>query len=253
MKRGIFCGLLLCILLFSSVARAEKVQLLFWYPGEAGSQAEAQPLLDAFSTLLNTQSPAPISATYHNDRTAGEQFIQQQHPTFGILSYHAWLNWQNTHPKSKVFLQVLPNHGQLTEKYVLVGKSAPQGQIQVLSSEPLSENFLTQQLFPHKTWSAKMTSSKQLLFKLKELADGKWSGYCLLSPREATSFAALKSPWKQQLSFTQSSAAVSTARLIIFAKEPPQIEQWKKTFLELSKNPAANEVLEELSLSGFAE
>ena len=251
----IFFALLVSIIILSKsfLAFAAETQIIFWYPGEAGSQAEAQPLLDAFAKLLSTSAPTSLQASYFNDENLGRQYIEKNKPSFGILSYSVWEKWQVSHPESKILLQTVPSHGQVTEKYLLVGKTAPAGLITLISSEPLSEQFISHKLFPQAQWKISARSSKQLLFKLKELAEGKWNGYCLLTPREAASFQALKSPWKQQLIFSQASQPVPSARLVVLNANTANLTEWKNTFLQLSKNPQAAEVLDELSLRGFAE
>lgn len=253
-KIFIFLSFSFCLLLLGTKTFAASEQIIFWYPGEAGSQTEAQPLLDAFTKLISQQATKQLEAVYSNTEEAGAKYIASQKPLFGILSYPAWLKWQQTHPTSTVFLQVIPSHGKLAEQYLLVGKSTPNAELNISSSEPLSTSFVTEQLFPGKNWRVTITPQAQLLFKLKALSEGKWDGFCLLTPREARSFQALKSPWKENLKFMQASKAIPTARLVLLKNSSAtELEIWRKAFLSVAAQAGAQEVLQELDLAGFTK
>ena len=69
MKKLIITALILTIS-SSSLAYAKATKMIFWYPGEAGSTKEAQPILDLFFAYLNKQPN-----TSRNQQAASAQNI----------------------------------------------------------------------------------------------------------------------------------------------------------------------------------
>ncbi|MBI2346423.1 MAG: hypothetical protein HYV03_05995 [Deltaproteobacteria bacterium] len=75
--------------------KAALLLFCFWYPGEAGTSAQAQPLLDQFAALLSTHTPG-ISwrTTYLPTESEGLAFIRAKSPSFGIVSYPVYYKYR---------------------------------------------------------------------------------------------------------------------------------------------------------------
>ena len=92
MKRTLCAITFLCAitLALAAHARADEVKMVFWYPGEAGSTKEAQPVMDAFSDYVNSEmKPDRLSARYFNTVKGGLDYIARQKPKSGIIRYAA--------------------------------------------------------------------------------------------------------------------------------------------------------------------
>lgn len=245
----------LLILTLASVAHARQIKMIFWYPGEAGSTKEAQPILDEFFEYLNGKiTPTRISGKYFNTAQEGLAYIRSEKPMIGIVSYAAWAQNRDKIGTAQVILATLPlPHGRSTEHYTLVGRNAqiPAGAM-IFSSEPLSEPFMRTELFPKLKEGVKISQTHQLLMKLKEIGEGKTNAWAILSPAETGALARLNHPWAKSLKTIAESNPVPTARVILFDETWKDVGRFKTTLLTIGDDMSVRDILDEMRLKGFA-
>lgn len=231
-------------------------KLIFWYPGEAGSTEEAQPVLDEFLNYVSAKlKTAKLTGKYFNTTEAGLSFISTQRPAIGIISYAAWEGSRSKFPDAQVWLATNPlPHGMKTENYELVSKGPlPAGEITVYCSEPLSAEFIRDKLGFTQLAKFKMQPTAQILAKIRSIADGSLTGAAILSPTEAATLSKMSAAWSKALTVIARSKAVPTARVVVFGSLPSDAANLKRVFLELKSDPAAKDILDELRLVGFSE
>lgn len=246
---------LIAIVCISSAAHARPVKILFWYPGEAGSPEEAQPILDEFFAYLNTKMlPDEVSGRYENTVDGGLAALRKLKPTLGIVSYAAWMQQRGKLGEARVLLTTLPApQGQKTERYLLVGRSETlPPTATVLSSEPLTISFIRAELFPDFPLTVQLVSTSQMLSKLKEIGTGTSKAFAILTPTEARALAGLSTAWTQGVKRVAQSKPVPTAPVVLFdpAFDATKI---KAVLLGAGSNPKVRPILDELRLKGFAE
>lgn len=245
----------IAICCYACAAHARPVKMLFWYPGEAGSTEEAQPILDEFFAYLNTRMlPDEVSGRYENSVEGGLAAIRKERPALAIISYAAWTQHQGELGKAAVLLSTLPAPaGQKTERYVLVGRSETvPPTVAVLSSEPLNIAFVRAELFPDLPPTVQLISTAQMLSKLKEIGEGTSKSFAILTPSEARALAGLSSSWTHGVKQVAQSKPVPTARVVLF--DPTyDAKKIKAILLGAGSDPKARPILEELRLKGFAE
>lgn len=238
-----------------SSAQAASLKMILWYPGEAGSTIEAQPILDEFFSYLNEKiAPDTISGRYFNKVSDGLDYLKKERPAIGIVSYATFIQQKAALKNSSVFLSTLPSpEGKPTEQYVLVGHDSkiPSGAL-VLSSEPLSAQFVRSELFPTVPSNTKLTSTPQLIAKLKEIGDRKIVAFAILTPTEAATLAKISATWSQGIKIIDRSKPVPTARMLLFDPSIKNIDKIKAAFLNAGQDPKAREILNEMRLVGFA-
>ena len=257
-SRHIFCMLALTSLLLimprTAMARAT---MIFWYPGEAGSTAEGQPVLDAFFAYLNQKiAPESVRGSYFNTIDGGLAEFKKSRPAVGIVSYAAWTQERAKLPAgATVLLGTLPSPaGTPTERYTLVGTAAGMKPgMKVIASEPLTLDFVRAQLFPALPAAAALSQAPQLLLNLKQIAEGKLDAVAILTPSEATSLARVSAAWSQALKVVAQSQPVPTARVVLFDPAWKGVAAFKQALLGIGSDPAARPLLDELRLMGFAE
>jgi hypothetical protein len=245
----------LMLSLASTVAHARQVTMLFWYPGEAGTTAEAQPVLDAFFEYLNTKiAPDRIAGKYFNSLNSGVAFLSKSKPTLGIVSFAAFEQNKAKMGTATELLATLPlPGGQTTERYLLVGRGANLTADQkVLSSEPLSNAFVKARLFPQIPDGVKLEQHAQLLMALRKIGEGSLDAVAILTPSEATSLARLSAPWANALQTIATSPPVPTARVLLFDPSWKESAKLREVLLSMGKDPTAQALLEEMRLKGFA-
>lgn len=243
------------ILALTTTAHARALKMIFWYPGEAGSTTEAQPIIDEFTKLLNAKlAPDTISGKYFNTVDGGLAFIKGEKPVIGIISYAAWIQNKEKLGNSSVILATLPlPHGKSTEQYELVGPvdKIADGAI-IFSSEPLSLPFVRGTLFAEIPQDAKLTQSNQLLMKLKETGEGKLNAFAIITPTEAASLEKISAVWAKGLKVIIKSKPVSTARVVLFDSASKDADKIKTALMAIGSDPASKEVLDEMRLKGFS-
>lgn len=257
MKQKIL-SLTLVIALFvgTGTAFAAAHNVIFWYPGEAGTTLEAQPILDEFLEYVSGKlKTSKLTGKYFNTTDGGISFISGSRPTIGIISYSAWESTKTRFPNASVWLATNPlPHGQKQETYELVSKGPlPAGPVAVYSSEPLSAEFIKDKLGFATLKEFKPQQTPQILSKIKSIAEGKTPGAAILSPTEAATLAKMSASWTRSLQVVARSKPVPTARVVLFGSLPADATNLKQVFLDLRNDPEVKDILTELRLVGFSE
>jgi len=248
--------LFLALFIITGPAFAAAHNVIFWYPGEAGTTVEAQPILDEFLEYVSGKlKTSKLSGKYFNTTDGGISFISGSKPTIGIISYSAWESTKTKFPNAVVWLATNPlPHGQKQETYELVSKGPlPAGSVAVYSSEPLSAEFIKDKLGFAVLKEFKAQQTPQILSKLKSIAEGTTSGVAILSPTEAVTFAKMSAQWTKSLRVIAKSKPVPTARVVLFGSLPSDATNLRQVLLDLRNDPEVKDILTELRLVGFSE
>lgn len=226
--------------------------MVFWYPGEAGSTQEAQPILDEFTNYIKTKIPKlNLQARYFNTNDGGLNFIKNAKPELGIISYAAWEKYRSQFPNAKVWLSTNPLPlGKKVESYILVGKKGASGQLTAYSSEPLTKDFIRNNL--GFTQNITPTQTSQVLYVMKQISSDKKTGVAILTPMEAYVFRRMKAPWVKSLQIIATSRPVPAARVVLFSSPSSKMDGLKEILLGIKSDPSAQEMLKELRLVGFS-
>lgn len=254
MKKLLTLFTIICLLSIASLAHARHARMIFWYPGEAGSTEEAQPLLDEFFEYLKKKnSKLDIKGAYFNTVEGGKKYIKKNKPALGIISYPAYLMNKDALRNAKVILATLPRpYGKATEEYSLVGtKPLADNGFTIYMSEPLSRTFITNNLYPKLPSSLKLEQTNGVLGKLKKLAAGELKGYALLTPIEAYTLSKMSAQWIINLSTLETSKPIHSARFVMFG-DYKNLDALTSTLMGMKKDTEGKDILEELRLMGFA-
>lgn len=258
MKIKAILSLFVAFMLWSNVCQAlpTNANFIFLYPGEAGSTKEAQPFLNAFSEYVDDRiAPYSIVCKYFNDLDKGLALLKSKNIQFGIISYSTWKQNRVILPDGTVWLATLPlPDGNQYETYSMVGLSkSPAPGTQIFTSEPLGYKFVKGELFPNLPSGVKLTKTPQILFKLKQIGEGKVKGTAILTPMEAATLSKLSAAWAKKLEVISVSNKVPTARVVVFDPVWKGRKLLKKVLLNAYKDKDAVDILVELRLKGFAE
>lgn len=251
--------------------------MLFWYPGEAGSTAEAQNTLDAFFEFINKRiTPDKVIGKYFNNVAAGLNFIKQSKPSFGILSFAAYEINKDKLGAVKVIMQTMPlPAGKETEIYTIVGKGQkPASQnFPLYTKQPLTLEFAQTYIFdvgrpafflvrravvaevgegsPTEVGHPNLVPN--ILPLLKDLASGLKTGGAILQPMEYFTLQRLNQPWTKELSVWHTSKPVPSAPLVIFGPAAmPLAQKLKDVLRSMPEDPEGIQILETLRLKGFS-
>lgn len=248
--------LTLAVLLVPSKLSAKTLNMVFLYPGEAGSTEEAKPVLELFFNAIDERiSPLDVSGDYFNDLSKGAKYIKTNRPTIGIVSYSSYIQNPELFNGASVVLSVLPfPEKKTTETYKLIGLTKKHtGEITIYSSEPLSKSFINSHLFKNLT-NFETEQTSQMFLMLNKIASGEKNAVAILTPMEAFTFDKLSIPWVKKLRVLENSEKVPTARVVSFNDtDKTKIDKIINALLSLNQSEEGKAILLELRLSGFKE
>lgn len=260
--KKILSAILFFTIIFSYTSNlyAKKYNIVFWYPGEQGTTAEAEPVLDSFFEYLNKNvSGNTFTGKYFNSKTKGLAYINKSKPKFGIISWVALKENDGSIPAHGKIATTLPYpDGTATDKFVLVGNPgdgewSPPANLTIISSIPMSVNFLKSYLLPDLGGNVSIQTTNTMLMTLKKIATGgEDSGQvALLTPMEKFTLDNLKSGWTETLKTLKECKPISTAPFIYFGEKPEVSDELVKTLTSMKNDPDGKEILETLRLKGF--
>ncbi len=256
MKKIFALVVLTALMTLAPRIHAAPAKMIFWYPGEAGSTEEAQPVLNEFFDFLKAKDPKlALTGAYFNTIEDGRAYLAKDKPALGIVSFATWTTRASDMSGAKAILATLPlPHGTAAETYALVGTEplADNGRT-LYMSEPLERAFIASKLFPSLPASLKLEPTKSLLKKLKDMSEGIVTGYALLTPIEANTLASISAAWAQKLKVRATSTPVPTARVVLFTPAYANVDALTAALIAMKNDPKGKEILESLRLTGFAQ
>lgn len=244
-------------LFISTSAHARVAKMIFWYPGEAGSTEEAQPLLDELFEYLKKKNPKlDIKGAYFNTVEGGKSYIKKDKPALGIISYPAFEMNKEVLTNTSVILATVPlPQGATKVGYILIGteKLADNGQT-VYVSEPLTRAFITKYIAPGLPASLKIKQTQSMFSTLKKLASGELKGWALLTYSENWTLMKMKAPWTREVrkEYNAICQDIPSARVVMFG-DYKEKDALISTLMEMKNDPEGAAILEELRLKGFAK
>ncbi len=237
-------------------AHAGNASMVFWYPGEAGSTEEAQPVLDEFLEYVSMKmGNLTIDGRYYNTVDGGLKYISQNKPIVGIVSFAAFSQNREKMGQAQVLLATLPlPKGAATERYAIVGTSKElKPGTKIISSEPMELAYVRENLFPKLPADAVVTPTAQIFAGLKKIAAKEMDAVAILTPIEAETLAKLSAGWAKSLVTIESSEIVPTARVLLFDPSWKDADKLRQVLIAAGSDPDAKELLLELRLKGFAD
>lgn len=253
MKKGML--FLILFLLVAQSSLASTVSFLFWYPGEAGSAAEAAPLFDHFCRAISVKIPGQsCRATYSNSDSQGIALLRQAKADIVIVSHPAWIEHRQLFSAHPIWLLTLPVPGGTTaESYALMGteKQLP-ADAKIYTSPSLDANYVRHSLFRELPPASAIIPTPALFEKLRSIGSAKERAFAILSPAEKITLESLKTSWASSIIKLQQSAEVPSPYVMLHNPKLPQQSEIKNILLGMKDDPALHELLMELRLKGFA-
>ncbi len=257
--KSILCTFIAVIFIFtlsvSANATAQSAKILFWFPGEAGKTSDAQPILDEFLGMISKQmDQEKLSGTYINDIAEGLAYISREKPKVAVASYFSYVSEKDSIGADIILSTVTAPAGKTSETYSLVGpaNSIATG-ARILSTEPLTEEFVRKALFSAIPPSVKFVQTDQMLIQLKNIGEGRSKDFAILTPSEAFTISKLSFPWAKQIKVIETSRVVPSALVLLLDKSWSGSAKFQKALLEFGKSSDEKEILKELRLVGFAK
>lgn len=259
MKKVLILTMLFALLLPTTL-HAKNYNMVFWYPGEAGSTDEAAPILSEFFEYVGSRLNASFSGKYFNTVPDGLSYIKKSKPSFGIVSWIALEENKGTVPPYTVIARTLPlPGGATTEQFAIAGvkpsggaKWSPPENLVIYSSIPVSVSFFKSELAPDFKGNITIKQTSAILMTLKKISSGTEPGaVALLTPMEKYTMENLESEWTNALVTLYNCKPTPSAPLVVFGEAPEITENLLKVLKEMPHDLVGKPILDELRLKGF--
>lgn len=229
---------------------APSHRFIFWHPGEAGTTAQAQPLMDLFAAYLAQKIPGTAwEAQYFSSESGGKQFIRSQRVAFGIVSQLMLQRYEETLGMQQMLATRPLPHGRNRERWYLVRGVCDTTPGIIYTTEPFS-SFEVQRLFGQPLSDAQTRPTTDLLGALKAIAAG-GCDRALLSERVWNTIQRA-GPWAKSLTAQLTSDPVLTPSVVQFPGADSSVATRLTTVLRaMSTDPEGRAILTELRLAGF--
>ncbi|MBI4366486.1 MAG: hypothetical protein HY543_06680 [Deltaproteobacteria bacterium] len=261
LRRIFFLGLscLMASMVVSRPLHATPSYFLFWYPGGAGDALAAQPLLDQFTKLLETElSGTAWRGIYIPVEDKGISFIRGPKPAFGIVSRLMYRKHRVALGMEAIATTRPLPHGKTEERLSLVKGpcTTASGAARIFGSEPFSlaylrEVFGAQGADALTAWpTGNVSDAADMRRTVQSIAESGSCSAAVLTEREQAAMRAIKAPWKDALRQVAVSAPIPTPPVVRFGAQP-QAAALREALLRIGRSPAARAILHELRLAGF--
>ena len=250
------------ILCCAVAAFAGPRDLMVFYPGAPGSPEEAKSIMDDFGAHLAKAAGWPAGAlkvVYENDLDTGLAAIAKDKPGFAIVGLPVYLA-QATKLKMKLLAQTLP-HGRKTDGYYILGRADGPANLQAAKGLKLASN----QLYDKKFISRVVLGGHDVetFFKLKEVHSGSRAIKAVAGEQQKADLVLLD---EKQYESRNELEEAKTLKLVHRSPELPtppvvffegvaadaDMAALKKALLGMGGAPAAKEILNTMTLDGFA-
>jgi hypothetical protein len=243
---------MLCALFLSSPAHAKTHTFLFWYPGEAGTTAQAQPLMDLFASYLDKKMPeTKWRAQYFSVIDRGKTCIRGNKPVMGVVSNVMYWRFRHALGMEHVAATRPLPHGKTRESWFLVhGPCTQKNPVRsTFVTEPLTPALLREHFSSDVPW--KIAQTHNLLGRLKTMATGDCH-LAVVGERVWSTITRLKTQWSTALTATPSLKTHPTPSLVKFRHTEPKVaDALLRVLRDMSADPEGKAILSELQLVGF--
>lgn len=247
----------LLFLLVTSTGWAAELGFIFWYPGEAGTTAQAQPILYQFAALLAKHTPGTTwRPQYIPSEERGMAFIKGQKPAIGIVSYLMY--WKHRDLLGmKALASTRPLRSSIRTLALVEGPCTQTGGAALLfGSEPYPLRFLHEVFAGSedalRPWpSGSVSNTNDMRATLKQMAESGSCNRAVLSGAESASLKGSKAVWASSIKILASSRPIPVPPVVAFGSQAIA-QQVSQALLTLGRDPDAKEILSEMRLAGFA-
>jgi ABC-type phosphate/phosphonate transport system substrate-binding protein len=159
----------LCIAL-ASPALAET-KLLICYPGAPGDTKQAQPTMNALAEELTKRwgIADATTAVYVNDLDEGKKILDEQKPSFGILSLSTWVAWKKSGVPMKLIATGTRAKKPTQRYHVVVPKSGSAKSLGDLKGKKVPSNHAADERFVREVIFDGAPETKDVTFEQKPL------------------------------------------------------------------------------------
>lgn len=244
-------SILLC--LCCAQAFAADYNFVIIQPGEPGTTAEAQPVMDEFAKYISSKIGSPVSGKYYNELSPALDWVKRKNPAWGIVN----LSFYKTYAKKLALAPIaatLPSGSESDCWRIIVPADGPDS-VEKLSGPVYGGMFFipesTKILFNSESVpkNFKTEGTTKVLRYLRRTMQGRVAGVCLNNVQFSVAKAL---PLFSKVKVVYTSQELPTSPVVVFGKRHAVTAKISEVLLNMKKDPQAAGLLEMLQTVGFA-
>ncbi|WP_320174819.1 PhnD/SsuA/transferrin family substrate-binding protein [Maridesulfovibrio sp.] len=251
MFRRVLAFAFVLVLGLSSVASAGRFDFAIIQPGQPGTTAEAQPVMDELANYLSAKLGEKVKGVYYNDLNAALDYLGKNKPAWSICGLTFFKSYSSKFSMAPV-ASTLPQ-GMKKDVWRLIvpadGPDSAEGiQGTVYGSMLYTPQSLEILFGSKKGWGFTVEGTHKALRMLRKVNKGKVSGVVL----DAVQYSVIKD--SDRYSGTKviyTSSELPNSPVAWFGKTNDDAFRLQAVLLDMSKDPSAKELLNLLQTSGF--
>ncbi len=251
MFRKIIAFAFILALTLSSAAFAGRFDFAIIQPGQPGTTAEAQPVMDELAKYLSTKLGEKVRGVYYNDLNEALGSIEKSKPAWGITGLTFFKSYANKFSMIPV-ASTLPQGMQKDVWRLIVPISNPDSPLKVggtVYGSMLYAPRSLELLFGTQGGEFAVEGTHNALRMLRKVNKGKVAGVVL----DAVQYSVIKDSDRYsgtKVVFT--SAELPNSPVVWFGSTNDDTLRLQAVLLDMDKDPAAKELLKLLQTVGFS-
>ncbi|WP_034632939.1 PhnD/SsuA/transferrin family substrate-binding protein [Maridesulfovibrio bastinii] len=243
----------LVVCLFAGQAAASANSFVVVQPGEPGTTAEAQPVMDELARYLSEKTGKHITGKYFNELSSAITWIKNNHPAWGIVDLVFYKVYGNRFALESI-ASTLPSGNDFDQWRLLVPASGPDSPAE-LTGPVYGSMFYTPEaakiLFSPSAVPEKFNAegTPKVLRWLRRTAGGRAAGVCLNRLQFSVAEAL---PSFSKLKVVYTSQKLENSPVVSFGKKSSTVDKISDVLLKMKDDPKAHDLLELLRTDGFA-
>ncbi|NDV22525.1 phosphate/phosphite/phosphonate ABC transporter substrate-binding protein [Desulfovibrio sp. JC022] len=251
MFRRVIVFAFVLVLTLSSVAFAGRFDFAILQPGQPGTTAEAQPVMDELAKYLSAKLGENVKGVYYNDLNAALDYLGKNKPTWAISG----LTFYKSYVDKFAMVPVASTLPQGMEKDVwrlIVPASGPDSPEKVQGTVYGSMLYTPQSLgilfSGNKSGEFTVEGTHKALRMLRKVNKGKVSGVVL----DAVQYSVIKDSSRySNTKVIYTSPKLPNSPVVWFGNTSDDAFRLQAVLLDMDKDPAANDLLKLLQTAGF--
>lgn len=250
-RRVLLTAAVLVLAFAGTVCAAGRFDFAIIQPGQPGTTAEAQPVMDELARYLSGKLGMAVKGVYYNDLDAAEKYLDENRPAWAVTGLTFFRSFVETYNMIPV-AATLPQGLEKDVWRLIVPADGPDSADKISGTvygsmlyTPEARNIL----FSGKNGSSfAMEGTHKSLRMLRKVNRGSIAGVCL----DAVQYSVIKgSDTYSNIKVIFTSEKLPTSPVVWFGNPADDALRLQAVLLDMAKDPSASNLLKLLQTDGF--
>lgn len=246
--------LIVCVLVLAFAVKAfadGRFDFAVIQPGQPGSTADAQPVMDELASYLSNKTGVPVKGVYFNDLSEATAYLGSHTPAWGITGLTFFRSFKDKFKMVPV-AATLPQGLEKDVWRLIVPADGPDSVAEIKGKvygsmlyTPEARDIL---LGNENSSFFEMEGTHRALRMLRKVNKGRAAGVCL----DAVQYSVIEGSGRyDNIKVVFTSQKLPTSPVVWFGKTTDDSIRLQSILLDMSSDPAAQDLLKLLQTEGF--